>query len=169
MFDSDLDIEEGRVYPGWQKPFEASVLNIVPEGLHLLVSIPFPRPLDLQDFKMLTGYGIFVDEYPLVIWKFGKNFLLPTPCNPEFERQENPNEVADFFSEVRTEFSRAMIDGHGIIRVLRQSRLNPEFMKKLHELWTLPGIDWRKYHNGLRNTFQTPTHHLWEKAIHFGS
>jgi hypothetical protein len=123
----------------------------------------------MNDFKNLTGYGIFDDEYPLVIWKFGKNFLLPTPCNPEFEWQENPEEVADFFSGIRTDFSRAMIDAHGIIRVLRQNRLQPEFMKKLQGLWTLPGMDWEKFNNWLQYTFQTPTHHLWEKAIHFDS
>jgi hypothetical protein len=51
---------------------------------------------------MLTGYGIFVDEYPLVIWKFGKNFLLPTPCNPEFERQEKPGMKLQIFFQVFT-------------------------------------------------------------------
>jgi len=66
MSDFDIEIQEGRIYPGWQKPFEASMLNIVSEGLHLLVSIPFPRPVDLEDFKNLTGYSIFEDDYPLV-------------------------------------------------------------------------------------------------------
>ena len=169
MSDFDIEIQEGRIYPGWQKPFEASMLNIVSEGLHLLVSIPFPRPVDLEDFKNLTGYSIFEDDYPLVIWKFGKNFLLPTPCNPDFERQENPEEVAVFFSGLHEDFSRAMIDAHGIIRVLRQTRLHPEFIKKLHGLWTSSGMDWEKYNHWLQYTFQTPTHHLWEKAIHFDS
>ncbi len=169
MSDYDIEIQEGRIYPGWQKPFEASMLNIVSKGLHLLVSIPFPRPVDLEDFKNLTSYSIFEDEYPLVIWKFGKNFLLPTPCNPEFERQENPEEFAVFFSGIHTDFSRAMIDAHGIIRVLRQTRLDPEFIKKLHGLWASPAKDWEKYNHWLQFTFQTPTHHLWEKATHFDS
>jgi hypothetical protein len=169
MADFDIEIQEGGIYPGWQKPFEASVLNIVSEGLHLLISIPFPRPLDMEDFKNLTGYGVFGDEYPLVIWKFGKNFLLPTPCNPEFERQESPEDVEDFFSGIHTDFSRVMLDSHGIIRVLRQTRLREEFMKKLHSLWTVSNIDWEKYNDWLQGTFQTPTHHLWEHAIHFDS
>lgn len=170
MFDSDLEIQEGQIYPGWQEPFEASVLSIVSEGLHLLVSIPFPRPLDLEDFRNLTGYGIFEDEHPLVIWKFGKNFLLPTPCNPEFERQENPEEVTDFFSKIHTHFSRALIDGHGVIRVLQQTQLNPEFIEKLQKLWSLPETDWKQYNERLlRYTFQTPTHLLWQKAIQFDS
>jgi hypothetical protein len=167
MSDFDLEIQKGEIYPGWQKPFEASVLNIVSEGLHLLVSIPFPRSIDLEDFINLTSYGIFEDDYPLVIWKFGKNFLLPTPCNPEFERQEDPEEVVDFFSSLRTNFSRVMIDAHGVIRVLRQSQLHLEFMKKLHGLWTLPNMDWERYNNWLQHTFQTPTHLLWEQASHF--
>jgi hypothetical protein len=169
MGDFDIEIQEGDIYPGWQKSFEASVLNIISEGLHLLVSIPFPRPLDIEDFKNLTGYGIFGDEYPLIIWKFGKKFLLPTPCNPEFERQESPEDVEDFFSGIHTNFSRVMIDSHGIIRVLQQTRLRAEFMKKLHNVWTLPGIDWKKYNNWLQDAFHTPTHHLWEQAIHFDS
>ena len=170
MFDSDLEIHEGQVYPGWQHPFEASVLSIVSEGLHLLVSIPFPRPVDLEDFRNLTGYGIYEDDYPLVIWKFGENFLLPTPCNPEFEKQENPEEVEDFFSELHLDFSRALIDAHGIIRILSQARLNPEFIKRLQELWSEPERDWKQYNDKLlQYTFQTPTHHLWEKAIHFDS
>jgi hypothetical protein len=168
MSDFDSEIQEGRIYPGWQKPFEASMLNIVPEGLHLLVSIPFPRPVDLEDFKNLTGYGFFEDKYPLVIWKFGKNFLLPTPCNPEFERQENFEEVTEFFSGIHTGFSRVMIDAHGIIRILRQTRLLPEFIENLHSLWNSPGTDWENYNHWLQYIFQTPTHHLWEKAIHFG-
>jgi hypothetical protein len=169
MSEFDLEIQEGEIYPGWQTPFETSVLSIFSEGLHLLFSMPFPRAIDLEDFKNLTTYGIFADEYPLVIWKFGKNFLLSTPCNPEFERQENPEEVADFFSGIRTNFSRAMIDAHGIIRVLRQTRLHRDFIKKLHDLWTLPDIDWKRYNHWLQYTFQTPTHLLWEQAIHFDS
>lgn len=163
----DIDIREGDTYPGWQAPFEASVLSIVAQGLHLLVSIPFPRPLDMEDFKNLTRCGIFENQYPLVIWKFGKNFLLPTPCNPAFERQENPEEVEDFFSDICTDFSRALIDGHGIIRVLRQTRLDPEFIKRLQNFWTIPDTDWGNYNRWLQHTFQTPTHHLWDKAIHF--
>ncbi|MFO8085295.1 MAG: hypothetical protein R6U27_13360 [Desulfobacterales bacterium] len=167
MFEDDLKIQEGQVYPGWHKPFESSILSIVAQGLHLLVSIPFPRSRDMDDFKNLTGYGIFEDEYPLIIWKFGKNFLLPTPCNPEFERQEDPEETTDFFSGIHTDFSRVMIDAHGIIRVLRQTRLNPEFIKRLHDLWTAEGLNWKDYNQRLPYTFQTPTHLLWEKSIHF--
>ena len=167
MFDEDTEILEGQVYPGWQRPFEASILNIVTQGLFLLVSIPFPRNLDLEDFKNLTDYGIFEDEYPLIIWKFGKNFLLPTPCNPEFERQESPEETAFFFSGLHTDFSRVMIDAYGIIRVLRQTKLDPQFIERLHNLWITKDLNWAGYNQGLSRTFQTPTHLLWENAVHF--
>lgn len=167
MFDTGMEIEEGHIYPGWQRPFEASVLSIVSEGLHLLVSIPFPRKHDLEDFKHLTGYGIFEDKYPLIIWKFGKNFLLPTPCNPEFEKQEDPKETSGFFSGIHTNFSRAMIDAHGIIRILRQTQLLPEFIERLHILWTDKEKNWKNYNQELLYTFQTPTHLLWEKAMQF--
>ena len=121
MNHDSIELEEGSPYPGWQQPFEASMLNIVSEGLHLLVSIPFPREIDLEDFETLDKYGIYHNEFPLIIWKFGKNFILPTPLNPLYERQNGSEEVDDFFSGYRTHFSRALIDIHGIIRRLRET------------------------------------------------
>ena len=167
MNEFEIDIEEGHPYPGWREPFEASILNITSEGLHLLTSIPFPRPVDILEYRNLTGYGIYHDKYPLAIWKFGKNFLLPTPCNPDFERQQNPEETELFFERLPSRFSRALIDVHGIIRVLAETNLNKEFIEKLHELWTAPGADWMSYNNWLMYTFQTGTHILWKRAVTF--
>jgi hypothetical protein len=129
--------------------------------------MPFPRNVDIKDFRNLTGYGIYHDQYPLPIWKFGKNFLLPTPCNPYFERQESPEETEIFFSRVPIRFSRALIDGRGIIRVLAEIDLKKEFVGKLHEFWTAPGMDWTAYNNWLMHTFQTGTHKLWNMAVKF--
>ncbi len=167
MYDSDFEITEGRVYPGWQKAFEASILSITAGGLYLLVSIPFPRNQDLDDFRNLTEYGVFLDEYPLIIWKFGKNFLLPAPCNPEFEKQEDPEETAAFFDGGHTDFSRVMIDAHGIVRAACQTSLRPEFIQKMCELWTDESINWKNYNQRLQSIFQTPTNVLWEQSTRF--
>jgi hypothetical protein len=165
MPDFYIDIQEGHPYPGWQRPFEASILNITADGLHLLSSIPFPRPVDMDDFGNLTGYGIFFDEFPLVIWKFGDNFLLPTPCNPDFERQENPGETEEFFSRLPVRFSRALIDVHGIVRVLAETDLKKDFIEKLAQFWSDPKTDWISYNNWLMYIYQTGTHLLWKKAL----
>lgn len=167
MSDNGIELQEGHPYPGWKRPFEASILNITADGLHLLASMPFPRRVDMEDFRKLTGYGIFVDEFPLVIWKFGENFLLPTPCNPDFERQESPGETEAFFSRLPVRFSRALIDVHGIVRVLEENSLKKGFIQKLAKLWTDPGADWISYNNWLMYTFQTGTHVLWKRALAF--
>ncbi len=168
MENDSIELKEGQIYPGWQQPFEESVLNIVSEGLHLLVSIPFPRKTDLQDFEKLNDYGIYYNEYPLILWKFGLNFILPIPLNPVYEYQRGSEEVDYFFSDYRTHFSRALIDNHGIVRRLRETELRPEFIKQLHFMWKDPKTDWYRYNDWLLSTFQIPNNRLWDKAMKFG-
>ncbi len=169
MSDYSIEIQEGHPYPGWQSPFEASILKVTADGLHLLTSIPFPRPVDMDDFRNLADYGVYIGEFPLVIWKFGDNFLLPTPCNPVFERQENPGETEEFFSRLPVRFSRALIDVHGIVRVLGETDLKKDFVQNLARLWTDPKNEWISYNNWLMYIFQTGTHLLWKKARKFVS
>jgi hypothetical protein len=86
-----------------------------------------------------------------------------------YEHQSGPNEVDYFFSEVRTHFSRALIDNHGMVHRLRETELHFDFIRQLHSMWRDSKTNWYRYNDWLLYTFQIPTHHLWEKTIKFGN
>jgi hypothetical protein len=164
MGEPSLDVTEGDLWPGWRSPFEGSVLSMGAQGLMLLVSMPQPRQTDLSDFRNLTAVGVFEEEFPLVIWRFGQNFLLPTPFNPEFERQHNADGLASFLSAASPQFQRTLIDEHGHICVLAQSDLPKGFVQSIQGWWGASACDWHRYNPWLHHTFQTPTHLLWAAA-----
>ena len=164
MNDTFLDIKEGDRWPGWRGSFEGSVLTIDEHGLFLLVSLPLVRPEDISDFRQLTGCGLFEGEFPLVIWRFGQNFLLPTPFNPEFERQQNTRSMEDFLAAESPRFKRALIDRQGMVRVLATTYLNQSFIDLVRRWWKPSAHDWHRYNKWLNHAFKTPTHQMWAKA-----
>jgi len=127
------EIKAGDKYPGWEKPFENSLMGIMDGEIQLLVSLPYPREIDIEDFKNLTAYGIYNEKYPLTIWRFGKNFLLPTPYNPEFEKQFKPNDVEKFICQKNRIMTRILIDQNGIIRVISLAELKSGFIEDLQK------------------------------------
>jgi hypothetical protein len=167
MRDSSLEINEGDLWPGWNGPFEGSVLTVSAQGLMLLVSMPLPREKDLADFRNLTAVGVFEKDFPLVIWCFGQNFLLPTPFNPEFERQHNAKALASFLSAGAFQLQRTLINERGLVCVLVQSDLQKEFVECVQRGWQPAACDWHRYNPWLHHTFQTPTHLLWAEATIF--
>jgi len=162
------EINIGETYPGWTQPFEGSIFGTTAEGLHLLMSMPYPREIDIEDFQNLKKYGIYTETYPLIIWQFGDNFLLATPCNPAFERQQRPEEAwNEFLTGEHTAFTRFLIDQRGIIRVLGRESLDKSFIQALITAWSEPETNWEEYNDWVHQTFRTPTHRLWEKARQF--
>jgi hypothetical protein len=169
MNDACLDLKEGDLWPGWTGPFEGSFLTIGSQGLVLLVAMPMPRANDLSDFRELTAVGVFENDFPLVIWHFGQNFLLPTPFNPEFERQHNAEALASFLADDKSRFQRSLINERGHICVLIQSDLKAEFVSRIRHWWQTAACDWHQYNIWLHQTFRTPTHLLLAKANIFPS
>ena len=157
-------IKAGDKYPGWEKPFEGSLMGIIDGEIQLLVSLPYPREIDIEDFKSLTAYGIYNEKYPLVIWQFGKNFLLPTPYNPEFEKQFRPNDVEKFICRKNKIMIRIMIDQNGIVRVISLAELKSSFIENLQKAWSDSKTDWRGYNSWLSGIFRKNTYNIWEKV-----
>jgi hypothetical protein len=141
------EIKAGDKYPGWEKPFENSLMGIMDGEIQLLVSLPYPREIDIEDFKNLTAYGIYNEKYPLAIWRFGKNFLLPTPYNPEFEKQFKPNDVEKFICQKNRIMTRILIDQNGIIRVISLAELKSGFIEDLQKAWSNSKTDWGGYND----------------------
>lgn len=158
------EIKAGDKYPGWEKPFESSLMGIIDGEIQLLVSLPYPREIDIEDFKNLTAYGIYNEKYPLVIWQFGKNFLLPTPYNPEFEKQFRPNDVEKFICQKNKIMIRIMIDQKGIVRVISLAELKSSFIENLQKAWSDSKTDWRGYNSWLSGIFRKNTYNIWEKV-----
>ena len=158
------EIKTGDKYPIWEKPFEGSLMGIVDGEIQLLVSLPYPREIDIEDFRNLTAYGIYNAKYPLVIWQFGKNFLLPTPYNPEFEKQSRPNDVEKFIYQKNKIMTRILIDQNGIIRVISTAELKSSFIKDLQKAWSDSKTDWGRYNSWLSQIFRKNTYSIWEKV-----
>jgi len=158
------EIKEGDKYPGWKKPFEGSLMQIIDGEIQLLVSCPYPREIDIEDFKKLTAYGIHNEKYPLVIWKFGKNFLLPTPYNPAFEKQFRFNDVEKFIGRKNKNMIRILIDHNGIIRVISLAELKCGFIEDLQKAWGYPKTDWSRYNSWLSQIFRKNTYNIWGKV-----
>ena len=161
------EIKEGDKYPGWEKPFEGSFLSIIDGEIQLLVSLPYPRQIDIEDFKNLTAYGIYNEKYPLVIWQFGKNFLLATPYNPEFEKQFSPNDVEKFIDHKNNIMTRILIDQNGVVRVLNLAKLKSSFIEDLQKAWSNSKTDWSKYNSWLSQIFRKNTYKIWEKVYKY--
>ena len=158
------EIKEGDKYPGWEKPFEGSLMGITDGEIQLLVSLPYPRQIDIEDFKNLTAYGIYKEKYPLVIWQFGKNFLLAAPYNPEFEKQFRPDDVEKFICRKNKIMTRILIDQNGIIRIIRMAELKSSFIEDLQKVWSDSKTDWSKYNSWLSQIFRQNTYKVWEKV-----
>jgi hypothetical protein len=135
MNESHAQLKTGDRFPGVPS-FTGATMLMTPSGIHLLCSYPGLGQTQIDAFRNLEGYGIFQDEFALALWRFGSDWIIETPFDPELEKLSRPGEMAIFFDTKPNGMKRFLLDECNQILAIMQSSLSPGFIDALQAAWT---------------------------------
>ena len=143
MNESYTQLKTGDRFPGIPS-FTGATMLMTPQGIHLLCAYPGLGQTHIDAFRNLEGYGIYEEDFALVLWQFGGDWIIETPFDPELEKLSRPGEMSLFLNAKPNEMQRFLLDECNQILAIMKSGLQTAFVDALAAAWTAPR-DWNDY------------------------
>ena len=167
MQDTGLSLNVGDTYPG--ENFEGSILMMTSMGISLLCAYSGMTETHIADFMDLSGYGVYEDAYPLVIWEFGHRWIVASPFDPTAEKQKRPEELDLFLNQKNNVIQRVLLDENNTVLSVVRSGLSWGFLDHIQGAWRNPGDNWQGYADWIERLLaEKPIEAVWAEARQYG-